>query len=126
MRALGLEITDAFPPTDHDHRPRIRRGPPKPVTLPRSLAQILVETLEFTETWEAAKALAKLPPSVLRQDVLTSWDALVERFDLPGLLRLVYIVRGVARFRYGAADDKAMGLAVDRLLEESDREAAHE
>lgn len=130
MGALGLEATDAFPPSERAAIPRSRqRGADScPVTLPRSVVEILVETGEFAWTWEAAKILAALEPSVARQDVLAAWDYIAPRCDFSTLLRIAYLIRGVAMFRYctarTAGDPAVVRRAVERLVSEFDHKAS--
>jgi hypothetical protein len=123
-RALGLEMRELFE-RDGDWVPRSPRPLPKPVVLPRSVAEILVESSRFARHLEAAKLLARLEPDLLRQDVLTSWDYLTEHFELPALLRLAYLVRGVATLRFcdskNVENPEAVARAVHRLCEEVDR-----
>jgi hypothetical protein len=122
VRALGIELADLFPPSQ-DKTVRRRTIPrPRPVTLPRSVAEVLVETSEFAETWELAKLLAIEESELVWQDVLASWRHLSDRFSVSTVLRLAYLLRGVAMFRYctakSAEDAGAVRRAVRRLCEE--------
>lgn len=119
VAALGLEMRDLFPAREPGFIAPIR-GNPDP--LPRSVAQILAEAAGFPESWVAAKEIAKLEPELMKQDVLDSWDYLSAKFDIPALLELARLVRGVAFFRYGDAkkceEPGHVARCVDRLVEE--------
>jgi hypothetical protein len=117
--ALGLSIEDLFPPrTERPFRP-LR---PQPEPLPRSIAEVLYEVAELPQNLEAVKEMAKLDPALMKQDVVNSWGWLSERFDVPALLKLAYLLRGVALFRYGdkhkCEDPMHISRCVDRLVSE--------
>jgi hypothetical protein len=125
VSALGLELTDLFPPKDE----RFTIPPrPSPVVLPRSVAQILVESSEFAIAWEISATLALLPGRAARVEVLRNWGYLTSRCDVQLLLRTAYLIRGIAVFRYCNSDTvndpKAIQRAVRRLCEEVSRGAA--
>lgn len=126
MRALALDTQDAFPPSDGIDIPSPGRSASKPASLPRTVAATLVESGEFAWTWEAGKELAKLDPSLLHEDVLRSWDYLIEGFDVPALVKTAHLIRGVAMFRYcnrsNAGDPAAARRAVQRLIWELEHE----
>ncbi len=50
--------------------------------------------------WEVAKQLAAIPPALARQDILTNWDYLSSRMDIPRLVATANMLRGIATFRY--------------------------
>jgi hypothetical protein len=121
-RALGIELADLFPPRERNDRPIAFPKRERPATLPRSVAEILVATSEFAEAWELAKLLATEEPELGWQDLLASWKRLEHNFDIPSVLRLAYLLRGVAMFRYmnarSAGDATAVNRAVRRLCGE--------
>lgn len=126
-RALGIELRDLFRRRD-DRRPW-RPGPrARPVTMPRSVARGLVKSDAFAKEWTIAKALAELEPRQQRADVVASWDYLTERVDIPAIMQLASVLRGVALHRYcdrtNAADPEAVARAVRRLIEDIERSAA--
>jgi hypothetical protein len=84
-RAVGLEVRDLFPDRDGDGQrsPPRRRDTCRPVSFPMSVAEVLVETGEFTTRVAVAEALASLEPRLARQDVLDNWDWLADRVDIP-------------------------------------------
>ena len=120
VAAVGLDIKDLFPATPE--RPYVRPVRPSPTPVPRSVGKVLFEAARFPESWEVCQTLAKLEPEVMKQDVLGSWDYLSDRYDIPAVLDLARIIRGVALFRYGTAkgceDPKHVARCVDRLVEE--------
>jgi hypothetical protein len=122
VRAIRLELRDLFPPRPIAWPAGRRLPSPQPITLPGSVAEILVETSEFAEAWELVKLLATEEPELARQDLLASWEHLEDYFDIPNVLRLAYALRGVGMFRYcdaaRANDPTAVNRAVRRLINE--------
>jgi len=84
----------------------------------------LISSATFGASWEAAKILAPLDPAQQRLDVLASWDSLSKQVDIPLMMRLTSLIRGVAMFGHCSAKSvegpNAIPRAVRRLLEESE------
>jgi len=84
----------------------------------------LISSGTFGASWEAAKILAPLDPAQQRLDVLASWDSLSKQVDIPLMMRLTSLIRGVAMFGHCSAKSvegpNAIPRAVRRLLEESE------
>lgn len=123
--AIGLELSDLFPPREDD-RPRRSRPRPRPHRFPRAVAEVLVESDSFAEAWTIASLLAPLPPALARQDILSAWYEIGARTDPRLVVETVRMIRAAARSRYQAStdDDAAMARSVRRLLSEAEREAA--
>jgi len=87
-----------------------------------------LESGKFCLTWEAAKLLAPLPPTLMHQDVLSAWGGLVSLgIDIPALVRLALFIRGIAFLHFCTADrceDRDVARAVRRLIDELERRAA--
>lgn len=118
LAAIRLESRDLFVPRDDDlERPRKRvcHAP-----LPRSVAQVILEAAEHPVTWASAQLLARLESALAKQDLLSSWDALADRIDIPETLRLARLIRGVAMLRYcdskSVEDPRAITRAIERLV----------
>jgi len=128
VRAVQLELRDLFRPRDDNlPLPRRPRAKAKPYPVPRSIAQTLVETSEFALMFEAAKMLAPLPPGLVKQDIVSAWDGLIELgIDVPALVKLAALLRGIAFFRYCTSErceDSDIARAVDHLVAEIERRA---
>ena len=91
--SIGLSLRDLFADTPQPARLR-RRRPRTPV--PYHVAQALADRPHFAEEWQLIKLLASLPEPLSRQDILGSWDYLVERYDLPFVARMAAVVREAA------------------------------
>ena len=118
-RALGLELRDLFPPRDEPAR--ARRPWPKSKPLSRNTVRIFAQRQQFPLEWAVACELAKLPPALMRQDVLDNWDFLTRIMDLdvPFVLHTASVVRGVATYlhcdrRHAQPED--VSASVRRLL----------
>jgi hypothetical protein len=118
-RAVGLEVRDLFPDRDGDGQrsPPRRRDTCRPVSFPMSVAEVLVETGEFTTRVAVAEALASLEPRLARQDVLDNWDWLADRVDIPEAIALAWTFRGCATYRYVRAQDLDDPREIRRLEE---------
>lgn len=119
VSALGLEMSDLFPPKQEPVR---NRPAPKPVRVPRRLAELLLEFPGFPSTWEAAKLLAQLDPIQAQRDLLQGWDRLSERIDVPLAWEMAKTIRGTAFLRYAdparANEMSEKNRAVRKLLAE--------
>lgn len=119
VSSIGLELRDLFPPSEERYIAPVRRDPEP---LPRSVGKIMLESLAFPESWEVSKTLAKLEPEAMKQDVVSSWDYLSDHHDIPAVVELARLVRGVAFFRYGDAkrceEPGHVARCVDRLVAE--------
>ena len=128
VRAVQLELKDLFPPRwEGLPLPRRPRAKAKPYPVPRSIAQTLVESSEFAVTFEVAKSLAKLEPRQARSEVVASWGYLADCADIPALLEIVSLIRGVAVLRFSSAKSvgqpEGIARAVGRLVDEIERVA---
>lgn len=123
VAAVGLSIQDLFPRTLECAYLRPVRPKPRPV--PRSVAEVLLESARFPEAWEIAKTLAPLEPAQARRDVLESWDVISDNGGVPAVMQLYALLRGVALFRYAepsrAHEPAERQRAVSRLVEELSR-----
>lgn len=104
-----------------DYTPPRPKPQPRRTYMPESVKEILLSSGEYAERWEVAKLLALQSPEQAKLDVLGAWDSL-ERFDIPEVLKLASMVRGVALFRHAdpakAHEPRERALAVRRLLRE--------
>jgi hypothetical protein len=124
-RALQLDEREFFPPQEPDQLRVLRSA--APVQLAPSVAEVLVSSGEFAESWELAKLLCIQEPAQIRQDVLASWDYISDRYNVPAILELVALVKGVALFRHArperAHEPRERLRAVRKLLRELERVA---
>ncbi|MFN2490124.1 MAG: hypothetical protein ABR529_10365 [Actinomycetota bacterium] len=73
--------------------------PPPPVFRLREAMRPLLGSATFPVTWALAKEMAQLPPAVWKADVLSAWDALADRLDIPALVSTVELLQQVAEAR---------------------------
>jgi hypothetical protein len=96
VRSIGLTIRDLFSDADcgGSATPPRRRRPGKKV--PYHVAKALADRPHFPEEWELIKLLARLPQSLAQQDIVRSWDYLIERYDLEFVIVMSNMVREAA------------------------------
>jgi hypothetical protein len=121
----GLRAGERSPRSAPEEERRQRRGRPRrPAPIPDDLKYALLGCRTLPFEWEAAKLLARLPEPHMRQDVLANWDYLSERGDIPFILTLARMLRGVAMYRYcttRSVERGALDYAVQRLVHEDAR-----
>jgi hypothetical protein len=105
LKDLQLEWSDLFA-VDKEWTPN-RKPPPQriPYRLPRETARALLSHPAIVLEVELAKDLARLSQSGTKAAILSAWDALVARVDVPFVLELAILIRGVALLQFGNADE---------------------